>query len=288
MKAFRSEFSLGFNSFSKAHQLVKQHKVFWLYLLAPVVLNIILFIFIIIASINIGNSISNWFYNLVGLSNADLTGLSFIKEIIVFVFALLVKLLVVLIYMASYKYIILILLAPVLALISEKVEEIITGNRFPFTIKQFVSDVLRGMMLAIKNGFIELLFTLLFISIGFIPIVGFSSPILIFLVSSYYYGFSMIDYYNERKRLSVKASSQFIWKHKGLALSNGMLFNFLVFGSASIFAFLPFVVSIVLQYVLMIPIVLLSVASIYSCIAATIAGLQVDGKLSNKSLYAKN
>jgi CysZ protein len=43
-------------------------------------------------------------------------------------------------------------------------------------------------------------------------------------VECYYYGFSMLDYSCERHNLSPSQSIEYISKHKGLAIGNGMVF----------------------------------------------------------------
>ena len=47
-------------------------------------------------------------------------------------------------------------MSPVFAILSEKVESILTGNEYPFNIHQFLSDIWRGVKLAIRNFAIEI------------------------------------------------------------------------------------------------------------------------------------
>nr|WP_315824904.1 EI24 domain-containing protein [Paraflavitalea speifideiaquila] len=60
--------------------------------------------------------------------------------------------------------------------------------------------------------------------ISFIPVVGWVTPVIVLFVECYYYGFSMLDYSCERHKLSPAESIEFIGKHKGLAIGNGMVF----------------------------------------------------------------
>ncbi|MCB0764607.1 MAG: hypothetical protein KDB84_07885, partial [Flavobacteriales bacterium] len=90
------------------------------------------------------------------------------------------------------KYIVLILLSPLLAYASERTEEIITGNTYPFSWMQLLRDALRGALIAMRNGIMELGISagVWFLTI-LLPILSPFSVVLLFFVSSYFYGFSM-------------------------------------------------------------------------------------------------
>lgn len=124
------------------------------------------------------------------------------------------------------KYIVLILLSPLLAYASERTEELLTGRSFPFSWGQLLKDALRGALIAARNGVMEL-----GISIGiwfltlFVPLLAPVSFILLFIVSSYFYGFSMFDYVFERRRLRIRESSRAVNDRLGLVLANGSLFQ---------------------------------------------------------------
>jgi CysZ protein len=62
-----------------------------------------------------------------------------------------------------------------------------------------------------------------------IPVVGWITPVIAFLIECYYYGFSMLDYSCERHKLTPSQSIEFIGRHKGLAIGNGIMF-FLMHG----------------------------------------------------------
>jgi CysZ protein len=69
----------------------------------------------------------------------------------------------------------------------------------------------------------ELLLTLPIILIGFIPVVGIISSVLLFLVQSYYAGFGNMDYTLER-HYKYSESIQFVRRNRGLAIGNGIVF----------------------------------------------------------------
>jgi len=133
----------------------------------------------------------------------------------------------------TIKYVVLILMSPIMALISEKTEEVLTGNTYPFEWVQFAKDVWRGVCIATRNFFIEtaLIIALWMVNIGvalFIgPLAAVTSLITLvlgLLISSYFWGFSTMDYTNERRRLKLHESIRFIRNNKGIAIGNGLIF----------------------------------------------------------------
>jgi CysZ protein len=150
----------------------------------------------------------------------------------------------------------LIILSPLLAALSEKTEKLLTGNTYPFNLGHFVKDVLRGIRIVIRNSFMELLLTIGLFIFGFVPVIGYISPVILFFVTCYYYGFSMIDYTNERQRLSVKQSVRFVRKNRGFAIANGMIFYLVFF---------------------FVPLVGFMVAPAYAVVAATLGVHKIRG-----------
>ena len=128
------------------------------------------------------------------------------------------------------KYIVLILLSPLFAYISEKTEEIVTGNNYPFNISQFLKDVLRGMGIAIRNMFLE---TLLMIAGGiltfFIPVLSPLVLLALFLVNSYFMAFNFFDYAVERKKMGVAKSVRYMRTNRITLLGFGVAYNLIAF-----------------------------------------------------------
>lgn len=142
-----------------------------------------------------------------------------------------IKLIGVVVLIAMNKYIVLILMAPVMAKISEMAEKHITGgNVYPFEFSQFVQDIYRGVNFALRNMVRQIFIIAGWYSLTLIfPIDDRVSYLFIFIVGSYYYGSSLMDYVNERRRLSLEDSVRFIRRNAGITTAVGIVFASLFF-----------------------------------------------------------
>lgn len=153
---------------------------------------------------------------------------SWLSFLLIF-FQLILNLILLLFYFSLFKYLFLIIGSPLFAYLSEKTESIIEGKEYPFSIKQLVKDILRGIKLALRNMLWQTVYTVSILILSFIPVIGWVTPLLALLVECYYLGFSMLDYSCERNKLSTAQSIGFIGRHKGLAIGNGMVFYLMHF-----------------------------------------------------------
>jgi CysZ protein len=149
-------------------------------------------------------------------------------------------------------YVVLLLLSPILSLVAATATEKITGTQVPFQFSQFLNDILRGVSMAVRNFIYQLVITVALLIIGFIPILGWLSPILLFGVSSYFYGFSFIDYALESKQLNYGQSVRFVQKNKVLSAGIG----------------LPYVILLLVPFI---GLILAGFFAIVSTVSATIA-----------------
>jgi CysZ protein len=122
------------------------------------------------------------------------------------------------------KYLLLILMSPIMSRISERTEEIITGKKYPFRFSQLLRDVARGTLIALRNMLIESGFILVGFLVFWIPVLDWIYPLFLFVISWYFYGFSMLDYMSERRRLRIPESVSFVRANRGVALGTGFLF----------------------------------------------------------------
>lgn len=133
-------------------------------------------------------------------------------------------LIIVVIGIILFKHIIMALSSPFMSPVSEKIEAHLTGNP-PHSLRNttFMQQLMRGIRINGRNLFMEFLITIPVLILGFIPIIGFITSILLFIVQAYYAGFGNMDYTLER-HYQYKESLQFVRKHRGLAIGNGIVF----------------------------------------------------------------
>lgn len=127
-------------------------------------------------------------------------------------------------YFSLFKYFWLIIGSPIFAYLSEKTDAIIKHTDYPFSLNQLLKDILRGIAIALRNALWQTVYLISILLLSLIPVVGLFTPLLALLVECYYYGFSMLDYSSERKKLTSAESIYFIGHHKGLAIGNGLVF----------------------------------------------------------------
>lgn len=134
-------------------------------------------------------------------------------------------------FMKFYKYLVMIILSPLLAYISEKTETKLTGNTYAFNWELFVRNVQRGIQIALRNFMWEYFF---FVILYIICMIGWNEPkqspiyYITFFIGFFYYGFSFIDYYYERKNMSMDQSILAIRQKRGLAIAIGTVYSLLI------------------------------------------------------------
>ncbi|MEI6857790.1 EI24 domain-containing protein [Psychrilyobacter sp.] len=211
------EINYTFNNYMKAFKFIGQNKLKKFYLI-PGIINIILATLFYFLSKFVGGTLVEFANNLLG-GNLN----SFIQFILKFI----IYLTIFAVYYLIYKTLILIILSPFLSYISERTESIITGNEFNFSFKQNLYFIKRGIVVTLKSFLREFIMTCLILLLFFIPLVNAVIPILLFMVQSYYIGFSFIDYTLERH--DFQTGTDIIRKNTIFFLINGGLFTILLF-----------------------------------------------------------
>lgn len=123
------------------------------------------------------------------------------------------------------KYLLLIILSPIMSVMSEGIERKLNANfQSPkFTLSNAVSDILRSLLINVRNLTKELLITLVLLVLSFIPGVAIVTTPLIFIVQAYYAGFGLLDYWMER-HYKVRESVQYVRSNRLNAVGIGSVY----------------------------------------------------------------
>lgn len=210
---FIRNFFFGIKAYWKAIQFIKEHKLYW-YILIPAVFMLGIY------------KLGEYFQH-----RKTVPQVNNMNDIIWFLIYMMAEISIALLLMNFAKYLVVILLSPLLAHLSEKTERILTGNTYTFNPNQFMKDVKRGIRIALRNLMWQYFF---FLIIFFVAFLGWKDPqnapifYLVFVISFYYYGFSFLDYVNERRKLDIDESVLFVRQHRGLSIALGFIYSLLI------------------------------------------------------------
>ncbi|MEE4357013.1 MAG: EI24 domain-containing protein [Desulfococcaceae bacterium] len=154
----------------------------------------------------------------------------------------------------TYQPVIIILFSPVLSFVSEVTEQKIYHQpSIPLNLKYLLEDMYRSLLINMRNLIRMVIFILLAWLLIIIPLAGGAlSALTIFLVQSFYNGFSMSDYTLERKRYKIKERIRYSKENRALLVGVGAGFT----------------------TILMVPLLGWFLAPSYGTVAATIATLE--------------
>lgn len=227
MFSFR-ELLAAVQAYGKAHQFIKQHRL-WKWILVPGILYCILFMAGSYFVWRYSGNFVEYLFNLLPVKqwiiDTESSWISFLFILLAFS----IRIMFLLLYFSYYKYLFLMLGAPLFAYLSEKTEALLEKREFPFSTQQFLKDMIRGIRLSLRNMLYQTMYILLLLVLSFIPVAGWITPLFAFFIECYFYGFSMMDYSCERHQMNTKQSIAFIKAHRGIALGNGMVFYLLMF-----------------------------------------------------------
>lgn len=221
-----SDFLDGLVSYIQAWKLITKMKL-WSYLIIPGIISLIvgisIFGFAFSFSDEIANYLTSYWPFKFGVKLISITSKIFSKIFSGFIGFL------------GFKNAILFINSPFMSQLSEKIEEQLSGRKAPqLTFFKFISELKRAVRVTFRSFVKEMIYSLFALIIGGI----FHVKILaLFIVQAFYAGAGNLDYTLER-HLSVEESNDFVKRHRGLALGNGMVYIILLFipGLGLIFA----------------------------------------------------
>ena len=123
------------------------------------------------------------------------------------------------------KYIMLMLMSPILSIVSEKAEKDITG-RLSNSSFSIASSTARSVRINLRNIVKEIVVTVLLLMASLIPGLNIFAVVSMFFVQAYFAGFGIMDFYLER-HLTFSQTVKEVYSHKWAAMAIGSIFTFL-------------------------------------------------------------
>ncbi|HMJ47983.1 MAG TPA: EI24 domain-containing protein [Ferruginibacter sp.] len=217
------EIIIAIQSFFDAHHFISRNRL-WKWIIIPGIFYTILFI----GGIYLFWITSNSAIELILLKTGVKAWLDRMQDswvsFLFIVGQIIMRLVLLLFYFSFFKFLFLIIGSPVFAYLSEKTESIMEGKDFPFSWRQLLKDIGRAIRIALRNILWQTVYVITILILSFVPVIGWIAPLVSLLVECYYFGFSMLDYSSERNKLNAQQSIEFIGRHKGLAIGNGLVF----------------------------------------------------------------
>lgn len=133
------------------------------------------------------------------------------------------------IFFSMFKYLMLIITAPLMSQLSEKIESYLENDVDIQTSSSisWLKELGRGLLISVRNIFRELFFTLILLLMSIIPGLGILSSPLILVVQGYYAGFGIFDFWAER-HYSYNSTVKYMKSNKGMLIGNGIVYVILI------------------------------------------------------------
>ena len=217
------EIVIAIQSYSEAHRFIQKHR-FWKWILVPGIIYAILLCIGIYFFGKSATDVIDYLTNATGLGSWIQ---KFQNSLVGFLFTfagVILWIILILFYFSLFKYFILIMGSPVYAYLSEKTEAILEGREHHIRWSYLLSDAWRGIKLVTRNMLWQTFFFILIVVLTLIPVAGWITPLIAIFLECYYYGFSMLDYSCTRHKIKPAQSIEYIGRHRGLSIGNGLVF----------------------------------------------------------------
>lgn len=222
-RSLLQEIIIAFQSYLSAHQFIRKHKL-WKWIIIPGIIYMIIFLAGMYFFIISADGAVSYISERIGIDGWLSRKSSGLLSFLFLMGGIMVRIVLVFFYFSLFKYAFLIIGSPLFAFLSEKTATLLENKEYPFSFAQFMKDIVRGIRLALRNTFWQSVYIISIFLLSLFPLAGWITPLIILFVECYYFGFSMLDYNSERNKMSYSESINFINKHKGLAIGNGIVF----------------------------------------------------------------
>lgn len=128
------------------------------------------------------------------------------------------------ILMQIYIFVVLTVLSPVNTLLSEKLDNRLTGFDIRFDVMRFINDFFRMVFVVFLAITMELFFMAFYWVFSWIFGLGFIDEVMYFLMSAFFFGFSFYDYSLERYGVGVFGTIGYGFRNMWTMILTGSIF----------------------------------------------------------------
>ncbi len=248
-----ASFSLGFKKFLAGFSFLLARPKLWWLAVVPLAISIVMFIVMVGAFFHYYADLHTWILSQMGHLHIDsltawwvyiVNALLWIVNGIISVLVVLVSVLLILIVFYAVTMII---ASPFNDLLSERVEEIVTGKESPpFSLTRLIRETGHTMWVELLKGLLFLAVPLVMLILLVLPVVGGPLYLVVtILFGMWDLGFTYIDYPMGRQLMSFGERLRTAWRHKTALAGFGAIF---IVPFASFFLIAPMTVGGTLLY----------------------------------------
>lgn len=125
-----------------------------------------------------------------------------------------------------YEIIVITFFSPIMAMLSERCDSILSGRKFNFTVERFLTELARTVGIVITALFLG------WIALGvwkvftwFIPFPEWTNLAIVFVIKAFFFGFNFVDYSLERYLISIPKSWRYAFRNPVMMIVTGSLFS---------------------------------------------------------------
>ena len=163
-------FFLGIRAYGPAFRMLFSKKFAW-FLLFPLGVLVLLFFIGNWLTGMLGDSLYNLFAARLEELVEGIVWLEWVNGVAGWLVFVVVKVVYFFLFAMYSGYVILVVLSPVYSWLSERAETHLTGRTYPFSFKQLLRDMVRGILIALRNMVVQTLISIVLFLFSFVPVV---------------------------------------------------------------------------------------------------------------------
>lgn len=144
-----------------------------------------------------------------------------------------------------FEFVVITLFSPIMAMLSERVDSIVTGDKYTFSAQRFLKELLRTIGILLSAFLFSSAVMLIWSMVSWIGDLKLITPYIVFVIKAFFIGFNYIDYSLERNLVSIPHSWRYALRRPITMLLVGSVFS-LVFALPVLGVMLaPFIATII-------------------------------------------